>query len=172
MTLQEKIEYILKDGLGEFVKFTNTDDFPQLSNKLRTFLKEIGVFSYSKGYPYLLTDGKLVQFDKNLIQFGKSHIMEDPFFIDISNKEQIVGYDLKDKSIDVINSSIEKYIDCLYTLDYYTNEIEGKEKFGPYYKNHKKYAKELLTMFKKIEPKAMELPTWGGRIEEMESGVL
>ncbi len=169
MTLQEKIEYI---GQDKFVKFTNTDDFPQLSNKLRTFLKDIGIFSYSKGYPYLLTDGKLVQFDKNLIQFGKLRILGDPFCIDISNNERIVGYDLKDKSIDIINTSLEKYIECLYILRYYTNEIEGTEKFGPYYKNHKKYAKELLKMFEKIEPKTMELPTWGGRIEEMDLGVI
>jgi len=169
MTLEEKVEYIGKD---KFVKFTNTDDFPKLSNNLKKILKEVGVYSYRKGYPYLLTDGKLVQFDKNLIQFGKSHIMENPFCIDISNKERIVGYDLKDKSIDIINTSLEKYIDCLYILQYYTNEIEGKEKFGPYYKNHKKYAKELLIMFEKIEPKAMEYPTWGGRIYEMDLGVL
>lgn len=168
MTLQEKIEYI---GQDKFVKFTNTDDFPKLSSKLRTFLKEVGVYSNRRGYPYLTTDGLLKKFNDNLIQLGVG-IVDDPFCIDISNKEQIVGYDLKDKSIDIINSSIEKYIECLNTLRYYTNEIEGKEKFGPYYKNHKKYAKELLTMFKKIEPKAMELPTWGGRIEEMESGVL
>lgn len=168
MTLQEKIEYI---GQDKFIKFTNTDDFPQLSSNLRTFLKEIGVFSNRKGYPYLTTDGKLKKFTDSLIQFGVG-VVDDPFCIDISNNEQIVGYDLKDKSIDVVNSSIEKYIECLYTLRYYTNEIEGKEVYGSYYENHKKYAKELLKMFVKIEPEAMELPTWGGRIEEMESGVL
>ncbi len=168
MTLQEKIEYI---GQDKFVKFTNTDNFPQLSNKLRTFLKEIGIYSHSKGYPYLTTDGKLKKFNDTLIQFGIG-IVGDPFCIDISNNEKIVGYDIEENSIDSINSSIEKYVECLYTLRYYTNEIEGKETFGPYYKNHKKYAKELLKLFIKIEPKAMELPTWGGRIEEMESGVL
>ena len=172
MTLEEKIEYILKDGLGEFVKFTNTEDFPQLSKKTRTFLKEIGVYSYRKAYPYLLTDGKLIQFDENLIQFGKSRIMENPFCIDIGNKERIVGYNLKKKSIHIINSSLEKYIECLYTLRYYTNEIEGTEKLGPYYKNHKKYAKELKKMFENIEPKSMEYPIWGGRIYEMDLGVL
>ncbi|MCB0515311.1 MAG: hypothetical protein R2798_12200 [Chitinophagales bacterium] len=169
MTLQEKIAYI---GQDKFVKFTNTDDFPQLSKKLRTFLKEVGIYSNRKGYPYLISDGKLIEFDKNLIQFGKSHIMENPFCIDISKNEQIVGYDLKDKSIDIINSSIENYIECLYITYYFSREYEGNEKYGPYYKNHKKYAKELLKMYKKIEPNAMELPTWGGLIEEMESGVL
>ena len=98
--------------------------------------------------------------------------MENPFCIDISKNEQIVGYDLKDKSIDIINSSIENYIECLYITYYFSREYEGNEKYGPYYKNHKKYAKELLKMYKKIEPNAMELPTWGGLIEEMESGVL
>lgn len=169
MTLQEKIEYI---GQDKFVKFTNTDDFPQLSKKLRTFLKEIGVYSNRKGYPYLLTHGKLIEFSDNLIQFGESHIMENPFCIDISNNERIVGYDLKDKSIDIINTSLEKYIECLYITYYFSREYESSEKLGVYYKNHKKYAKELLKMYKKIEPKAMELPTWGGLIEEMESGVL
>lgn len=169
MTLQEKIEYI---GQDKFVKFTNTDDFPQLSEKLRTFLKEIGVYSNRKGYPYLLTDGKLIEFSDNLIQFGESHIMENPFCIDISNNERIVGYDLKDKSIDIINTTIEKYIECLYVTYYFSMEYESSEKFGVYYKNHKKYAKELLKMYKKIEPKVMELPTWAGLIEEMESGVL
>ena len=120
----------------------------------------------------MITDGKLVQFDKNLIQFGKSRILENPFCIDIANNERIVGYDLEDKSTDIINTSLEKYIECLYSLRYYTNEIEGTEKLGPYYKNHKKYAKELKKMFKKIESKAMKYPTWGGRIYEMNLGVL
>ena len=169
MTLQEKIEYI---GIDKFVKFTNTDDFPQLSESLRTLLKEVGVFSYSKGYPHLLTDGKLVQFDKNLIQFGKFKILDYPFCIDSANNERIVGLNLEDKTFRIINTSLEKYIECLYVLRYYTNEIEGVEKFGAYYKNRKKYAKELLKMYQTIEPKAMEYPTWGGRIEQMEAGIL
>ena len=169
MNLEEKIEYI---GIDKFVKFTNTDDFPQLSESLRTFLKEVGVFSYRKGYPYLITDGKLVQFDKNLIQFGKFKILDYPFCIDIANNERIVGYNLDDKNIDIINTSLEKYIECLYITYYFSEEYELKEKFGVYSKNHKKYAKELLKMYQTIEPKAMEYPTWGGRIEEMESGVI
>lgn len=172
MTLKEKIEYILKDGLGQFVKFTNTDDFPMLSSKLRTFLKEVGIYSYHKGYPYLITDGKLKQFDKNLVQFGELRVLEHPFCIDIANNEQIVGYDLKDKSTDIINTSIEKYIECLYTTYYFSDEYEGKEKLGVYYKNHKKYAKELQKMLVAIEPKAMEFPTWGGMIYEMDLGVI
>ena len=123
MTLQEKIEYI---GIDKFVKFTNTDDFPQLSNTLRIFLKDIGIYSNRKGYPYLTTDGKLKQFNDTLIQIGEG-IVNDPFCIDIAGNERIVGYDLKDEAIDIINTSIEKYIECLYALRYYTNEIEGKE---------------------------------------------
>ena len=171
MTLQEKIDYIGKD---RFVKFTNTDEYPQLSSKLRIFLEEVGVYSYAKGYPYLLTDGKLVQFDKNLIRFGKTRIVDHPFCIDTSNNERIVGINIEDRSIDIINTSLEKYIECLYELRYYTNEIEGKEVFGAYYdnENHKKYAKEFQKMLEKIDPKAMEYPTWGGRVEEMELGVL
>ena len=169
MKIAEKIEYI---GSDKFVKFTNVDDFPQLSNTLRTFLKEVGIYCNRKGYPYLHTDGKLIQFDKNLIQFGKSHIMENPFCIDISNKERIVGYDLKTKSIDIINTSLDKYIECLYATYYFSNEYEGKEKLGVYYKNHKKYAEELKKIFEKIEPKAMEFPTWGGLIYEMDLGVI
>jgi hypothetical protein len=168
MTLQEKIEYIGKDN---FVKFTNTEDFPQLSNKLKIFLKDIGIYSNRKGYPYLTTDGKLKKFNDTLIQIGEG-IVGYPYCIDISNKERIVGYDLKDKSLYNVNASIEKYIECLYTTYYFSDEFESKEKFGAYHENHKKYAKELLKMFEKIEPKAMELPTWGGLIEEMESGVL
>lgn len=169
MTLQEKIEYI---GQDKFVKFTNTDDFPQLSNQLRIFLKEIGIYSNRKGYPYLTTDGKLVQFDENIIQFGKTWIVEHPFCIDIKNNERIIGIDPKDNDIRIVNSSIEKYIECLYITYHFSRVYESGEKFGPYHKNHKKYAKELLKMFEKIEPKAMEYPTWGGLIEEMDLGII
>ncbi|MGB6093435.1 MAG: hypothetical protein WBF83_06720 [Moheibacter sp.] len=168
MTLQEKIDYI---GRDKFVKITNTEEFPDLSKDLRELLKEIGIYSNRKGYPYLTTDGKLKRFNDSLIQFGEG-VVGDPFCIDIKNKEKIVGYDLDSKNIRLINTSIVKYIECIYELRYYTNEIEGFEKFGPYHKNHKKYAKEFQKMLEKIEPKAMEYPTWGGRVYEMDLGVI
>lgn len=170
MTLQEKIDYI---GRDKFVKFTNTEneEFSGLSKELRTFLKDIGIYSNRRGYPYLTTDGKLKKFSDTLVQFGEG-IVGDPFCIDIKNKEKIIGYNLDIKNTRLINTSIEKYIDCLYITYYFSREYESKEKFGVYYKNHKKYAKELLKMYQQIEPKVMELSTWGGLIEEMDLGVI
>ncbi len=168
ITLDQKIDYI---GRDKFVKFTNVESFPKLSKELKNLLQEIGIYNNRKGYPYLTTDGKLKKLNDTLIQIGED-IVGSPFCIDLSNKEAVIGYDLKDKSIDKINTSLEKYIECLYELRFYTNEIEGKEKLGPYHKNHKKYAQELKKMFEKVEPKIMEYPIWGGRVYEMELGII
>jgi hypothetical protein len=167
-TLEQKIDYI---GRDKFVKFTNTNEFPKLSEKLRKFLSEVGIYSDRKGYPYLTTDGKLKQFNESLIQIGEG-IVGDPFCIDISNKESIIGYNLDNKNIRKINTSLEKYIECLYITYYFSDEYEGKEKLGVYYKNHKKYAVELQKMLEAVEPKSMEFPTWGGMIYEMSLGVI
>lgn len=55
-TIEQKIGYI---GRDKFVKFTNTNEFPKLSEKVNKFLSEVGIYSDRKGYPYLITDGKL-----------------------------------------------------------------------------------------------------------------
>lgn len=168
ITLDEKIKFI---GRDKFVKYTNTDEFPELSEEVRNFLKNIGIYSNEKGYPYLTINGKLKKFKENCIQFGEGHV-GTIYYIDILDGERIKGHDEDEDYTSLINSSILKYINCLYALYYYTDEIEDKEIYGEYWKNHKKYAAKLKELFEEYEPNIEKYSTWAGRVEEMDLGII
>lgn len=171
VSIEEQIAYITKD-FGTFVKFTNTEDFPELSETTRSFLKNYGVYSYEKGYPPLVTDGILKKLDNDLIQIGKFHELNGKFYCINSETSQIVGYETSKNRIYIINSSIQKYIETLYTYKLFSWEIEGEEVLGEYWENHEKYAKKLQEMLETVEPNIMEYPTWGIQVEERFLGVI
>ncbi|MEZ4854687.1 hypothetical protein [Flavobacterium sp.] len=172
MTFEEKIKYIDKDkGFGEFKKFTNVDDFPKLDGETKSILKTYGVYSYHQGR--LITDGKLIKIDDTKIQFGKSPWINTFYFIDTSKGNKVFGFDKSDKEIFPVNTSIKKYIECLFVMYYFSEEIEGEEIFGEYYvnENYKKYAAKLKEMFLEIEPSIMET-SWSSEVLEREIGAL
>lgn len=172
MTFEEKIKYIAKfKGFGEFIKFTNVDDFLSLDNETKSILKNIGVYSYKQGR--LITDGKLKKIDEHKIQFGKSPYIDTVYFIDISKNNKIFGLDYSDKEIFPVNSSLKKYIECFFTMRYYSVEIEGEEIYGEYFENQNyvKYGAKLKEMFLEIEPNIMEL-SWASEVIERNLGVL
>ena len=165
-TITEMTEYLGKD---RFVKFTNTDDYPELDSTTKDILKNNGVLSREFTYPFLQTDGKLKKLGNGLLQIGTGR-MENPFCIDKNNK--FVGYNLKTKKIRNINSTLQKYIETLYTYRKYCVEISQKEILGDYYKNHKKYAKKLQEMLEEVEPDIMKYETWNVIVFEIELGVM
>jgi hypothetical protein len=168
-TIEQQVNYL---GANKFIKISNADDFPELSNELKEFLKNTGIFSDSKNYPFLVCKGKLKRYKDNFIQFGAG-VLDIPFCIDISNNERIVSFDLEgNMSID--NSSIKSYIACNYVLRYYYKEIEFTEKYGEYYKNnnHKKYAQILRDMLNEVEPGIENYPTWQDELFQKELGVI
>lgn len=166
-TIEEKIKYLGKD---KFVKFSNTDEFPELTTETKDFLANHGVYSNDKGYPYLTTSGVLKKRSDQLIEIGIG-IVGDPFCINVETDE-VVGYELESGETDVINKSINKYVETLYALYYHSDEIEGKETLGEYWGNHKKYAQSLRTMLEEVEPNIMEYETWYVQVHEMELGVI
>lgn len=172
MTFEEKIKYIAKDkGFGTFIKFSNVDDFPNLDNETKNILKNYGVYSFKKGR--LITEGKLIKIDEHRIQFGKSPYINTIYFIDTSKNNKIFGLDYSDNEIFPVNTSLKKYLECLFVMYYYSEEVEGEEIFGPYFENQNyvKYAAKLKEMFLEIEPNIMEF-YWSADVIERNLGVL
>ena len=171
-TTKEILEFL---GQQNFVKFSNTDDFTQLSSSVRKFLKETGVYSSKNTYPPVVTHGNLKQFSGDLVQFGESDILseKDKYCIDTSQNERIVFFNVRTKEIKVVNSSLKKFLECRYTMAYYYKE-KAKEKYGPYYQNmnYLKYAKKLRSMLDAVEPGIEKYNTWENELFSKELGVI
>ena len=115
MTFEDKIKYIAKfKGFGEFVKFTNVDDIPELDDETKNILKNYGVYSYHQGR--LITDGKLIKIDDTKIQFGKSPWVEVLYYIDISKNNAIFGHIKSENRSFPVNTSLKKYLECMKIL--------------------------------------------------------
>lgn len=168
ITIEQMINYL---GRERFVKFTNTDAFPELSNEVRLFLKNYGLYSHQRyGYPRLITDGKLKKFKDNLIEVGINRV-DDKYCIEVSTGN-LVFFDIDTKEISLINSTLEKFIGCKYTMAYYYREIEFKKKYGEYYLNNKKYAQILRDMLNEVEPGIQNFPMWQEELFQKELGVI
>jgi hypothetical protein len=167
--IKAQVKYL---GEENFVKFTNTKDFPGLSAETADFLKNIGVYSERYGLPSINTNGVLKQFKSNLIEFGTSRI-DHKYCIDIAT-QNIIHYDIDDNSQVILNSSLKTLLMVQYIIIYYYREIEGK-KYGPFYQNnnHKKYAKEFRRLLNMAEPTGIEkfIP-WEQEIFQKELGVV
>jgi hypothetical protein len=159
----------------KFLKVTNTEDFPELSQETRNILKNYGLPTYEYGtYPRIVTDGKLKRFTNDLIEIGIFPVMEDKYCIDISDGEKVVSYDLPTQEIRVVNSSLKKFLECKYTMAYYYRNIEFAKKYGDYNEgnNHKKYAKILRDMLNEVEPNIEQYETWEDELFQKELGVI
>lgn len=169
ITIEQQVNYL---GTDKFVKITNTNEFPELSEELKDFLKNTGVYSNKKSYPFLVCNGKLKKYNETLVQFG-TEVLDTPFCIDVSNNERIVSFDLEG-NMDIDNSSIQKYISWKYVFKYYYQEIEFIEKYGKYYDNlnYKKYAQILRDMLNEVEPGIENFPTWQEELFQKELGVI
>lgn len=165
-TLENKIDFLDREM---FVKFTNTRDFLMLDETLRQLLSTKGVYSNSKETPFLTTSGQLRDIGNGLIEFGKNDI-RDQFCIDTENSNRIVS--ICPDHTDLINSSFENYINCIYALQYFSREIVAKQVFGDYRKNNRRYARKLLDMFNEIEGDVNLYPIWSVQVYEREAGVL
>lgn len=166
ITLESKIDFL---GREKFVKFTNTAEFLMLSQPLRELLATKGVYSNSRELPYVATSGQLRDIGKGLIEFGKNDI-RDQFCIDTENSNRIVS--ICPDHTDLINSSFENYINCIYALQYFSQEIVEKRVLGDYHKNNRRYARKLLDMFNEIEGDINLYPIWAVQVDEREAGVL
>lgn len=168
-TTEEQITYL---GKNNFVKFPNADQHNILSATLRSFLKDKGVLSDRKNFPFVVCDGKLQPHPDNsqLIIFGKG-VLDLPFCIDTANGERIVAFN-PDGTTRIVNSSLQNYIACNFQLAYYYDTIEQKKKLGDYDKNHEKYAAKLREMLNEAESGIENYPAWEMTIVEKELGVM
>ena len=171
-TIEQMIDYL---GKGRFVKFTNTNDFPELSEEVRSFLRNYGLdIDQRNGYPILMTDGKLKQFKDGLVEIG---IFPDlklvpKYCIEVSSGKVVFSDPYENDEIDIINTSLERFLACKYTMAYYYREIEFKKKYGEYYLNNRKYAKILRDMLNEVEPGIENFPTWQDELFQKELGVI
>ncbi len=90
--------------------------------------------------------------------------------IDVGNADRIILLD--DGELTVVNSNIKAYIECLYTLYYYWQEVERKNRLGEYSVHRKKYAQKLLAMFNEVEGNIENFPIWYVQVYERELGSL
>jgi len=170
--LDEIVTFLERD---KFLKITNTEAFPELSQETKNILKNYGIPSNERGsYPRIVADGTLKKFKSNLIEFGIFPVTESKFCIDISDGEKIVFFDIPTQEIDVVNSSLRKFLECKYTMAYYYRNIEFTKKYGDYNegKNHLKYAKILRDMLNKVEPNIEQYETWEDELFQKELGVI
>lgn len=172
--LQEIVTLLEQDN---FLKITNTEAFPELSQETKNILKNYGLPTDEYGtYPRIVTDGTLKRFNSNLIEIGTLKGYEDfpKYCIDISDGEKIISYDVTTHEIRIVNSSLRKFLECKYTMAYYYKNIEFAKKYGNYNQgdNHKKYAKILRDMLNKVEPNIEQYETWEDELFQKELGVI
>lgn len=166
VTIEEQISYL---GKERFIKYTNTEDFPELSLETRHFLKQYGLFSH--GFDNFYTDGKIKRFKENLLEIGVNRI-DDKYCIDVKTGNIII-YDIRDNSITIYNSSVQRFQEVRYTIIYYYSKVENKL-YGNFYKNnnHIKYAKKFREMLNEVEPTGIEnFVPWEEEIYQKELGV-
>lgn len=166
--LRKYAEYI---GEKNFVKFKNVDEFSFLPCSTASTLADIGIVNCEEWYPFFTSDGTIKKNNNpTLIEIGKNEV-DDILCIDLST-DHIVCIDGESNEIEIVNSSLAKYLETCYALFQYNNEIEKKEILGPYSENHQAYAKKLEELFLKVEPNILEFPCWASLLEEMEFGVI
>jgi hypothetical protein len=166
MTLDDKIKYL---GSENFIKIDHADSFKNLNPITSSFLKKYGVYSNEKDYPYVTINNSLQLISSDYVKIGETDT-GDMLCIDVGSADRIILLD--DGELTVVNSSIKTYIECLYTLYYYCQEVERKNALGEYSVNRKKYAQRLLEMFNEIEGDIEDFPIWHVQVYERELGSL
>lgn len=170
-SLPEMITYLADD---HFIKITNTDDFPQLSEETRDILKNYGLPGKEGTTQDIVTTGKLSWYKPHLVEIGflKYKDLGPKYCIDLEHNERIVFVD-HEGEISPVNTSLRKFLECKYTVVWYYETIESSEKYGPFFENdnHIKYAKVFREMLNKVEPGIEHFPYWEELIFEKELGV-
>lgn len=163
----KKINYI---GSEHFVKFSGSTLLSELTEETTKILKEHGIPSSHKLFPYTSTDGIIVKMPHPLLGLGQNEVGE---IICVNTEtDEIVLFAPDSKEIDIVNSSLKKYLECLFELKVFDDEIRNEETLGDYWSNHRKYAEKLKSMLIDIEPEIMLYSIWGNLVEEMELGVI
>lgn len=166
MTIDQKVEYL---GNENFVRIGNVDSFKSINPDTRNILKQYGVYSNEFSYPYLTADKSLQSISIDYIKFGETDT-KALMCIDVKNNDRIVS--IRSGDVTVVNSGIKTYIECLYTLKYFSREIEWKNALGEYSVHRKKYAQKLLAMFNEVEGNIENFPIWYVQVYERELGSL
>lgn len=168
MTLNKKIDYI---GREYFVKYTNALQVSALSEKLRNFLAQTGFYNRKKRFPFMEIEGVLKEAENGLVEIGVNDV-DDKFYIDTQNDERIIYINSETNQTYVVNSSIERFIECIYIAIYFHQEIELEEVYGSYAEKHLKYAKEMRKMFDAVEGNIDNYPLWAAHVTERENGAM
>lgn len=92
--------------------------------------------------------------------------------VDLDNNERLIVFNPQNDEVIVVNSNLKKYIECLYVMRYFSEEIEGEDVFGDYDKNTGKYAKKLLDSFNDVEGDIKNFPLWYIQVHERGIGSL
>jgi hypothetical protein len=171
-SLQATVDFYEAD---EFVRFTNTDSFPQLSEQTRHILKNYGlpgIKAYS--YPSITTDGWIRPFQPGIFEVATFPDLGHKYCLDTSQHERFFLWDIKTGYIATINSSLLKFFECLYVTVWYLHNIEATKKYGVYMLNgnHKKYASVLREMLEKVEPGIKNYEIWEDLLSEKELGII
>jgi hypothetical protein len=170
-TLENTVELLKNDN---FVKFSNTESFPELSLQTRSILKNHGLPTKEFGsYPEMLHNGVIKQYKPNLLEVATFKITGNKYCID-TNNGNFVFCNITSGEHDTINSSLLKFFECKYTVAWYYLNIEFKKIYGRYTEgnNHEKYAKVLREMLNKVEPGIENYSTWEDLLTEKELGVI
>jgi hypothetical protein len=117
-----------------------------------------------------MTDGKLKKYKDSCIEVGKN-VVDDIYYIEATTGKLFM-YDIDNSNARLINTSLERFLACKYTMAYYYREIEFKKKYGEYYLNNKKYAQILRNMLNEVEPGIENFPTWQDELFQKELGVI
>ncbi len=168
MNFEQKINYIEREN---FVRFTNCHAFADISSELKMFLQETGFYSDKMAYPYFTATGTLQSVSPKIIELASNRIGRK-LCIDLNNNERLVVFNPQDGEVTVVNSNLKNYIECLYAMRYFSEEIEGEDVFGDYDTNAKKYARKLLELFNVIEGDIRSFPLWYIQVHEREIGTL
>jgi len=167
----EMITYLADD---HFIKITNTDDFPQLSEETRDILKNYGLPGKEGITQDIVTTGQLSWYKPHLVEIGylKYKDLGPRYCIDLENNERVV-YIKENGEISPVNSSLRKFLECKYAITWYYQTIEFPEKYGEFYENdnHIKYGKVFRELLDKVEPGIERFPYWEFQIIEKELGV-
>jgi hypothetical protein len=171
-SLQATIDWYEAD---EFVRFTNTDSFPQLSEQTRDILKNYGLPNREFGnYPRMETDGLIKPFQHGVFEVALFPGLTHKYCIDTNHNDRFFLWNTQEKRIATINSSLLKFFECKYVMAWYWENIEMPDKYGEYFvdDNNKKYARVLREMLEKVEPDIENYIIWENLLSEKELGVI
>ena len=145
----------------------------ELSETQANILYDIGIPSYNISYKYVCYN-KLTLESNRYLKLGTREEDKDSYSTCLDLQTGKVVFRFLNNEYNLLNTSLENYLICIYIYDKYWNEVEKPQIYGPYInnENHKKYSAELKRRLLEHNNDVNEGTPWSSLIEEMEHGVI